>query len=190
MKSQSKRNSGRKVHGGVLGVMAPKEAERLLMDWVNLSDSPDHRVLKWISSRHPEVFGFIADDKDLEHLIGNVGRFLRLAWDARDARQRDWCIFTARQEYERGRLEAELGTDFGKGIGRELIPGLPELTPAEVAMFYLSRITHRMQYCPNPGCAARYFLRTKKGQKFCSPECADSARKESKRRWWNENRGA
>jgi hypothetical protein len=32
------------------------------------------------------------------------------------------------------------------------------------------------------------FHRKKRWQKYCSPECAGPATRESKRKWWNENR--
>jgi len=174
----------------ILGMISAERAERVLLDWANLSELPDRRGHQWIASRHPEVFGFVAsDDKKLERLAQNVGRYLPLAWDATDTRERDWYIFTARQEYERGRLEVELRKNLGPGIGRELIPGLPEVTPGEAALFHLTRIAYRMRHCPNPDCPAPYFFRAvgKKVQKFCSPECGDPSRRESKRLSWQRN---
>jgi len=55
------------------------------------------------------------------------------------------------------------------------------------AIFYFRHNRDRVLRCPNPECAGPYFFRSKKGQKFCSAECATPSRKESKRRWWANN---
>lgn len=59
--------------------------------------------------------------------------------------------------------------------------------PVEAAIFYFRRNHDRALRCPNPECAGPYFFRSKKGQKFCSPEGATPSRQESKRRWWANN---
>jgi hypothetical protein len=46
----------------------------------------------------------------------------------------------------------------------------------------------RMRYCQNEDCVAPYFISRRKDQKFCSNECAAPSHRESKRRWWTENR--
>src|SRR6266851_321002 len=192
MKRAISKNSRQKPRQKILGTISAERAEWLLLDWANLTFLPERRAHRWIASHYPEVFGFIAgDDKGLEHLVQNVGRYLPLAWDATDTRERDWYIFTARQEYERGRLDVELRV-VGHHMGREVIPGPPEVTPGEAALFHLTRIANRMRHCPNPDCSAPYFFRAlgKKVQKFCSPECGDPTRRESKRRWWADYRGA
>lgn len=73
-------------------------------------------------------------------------------------------------------------------MGLLLLPEVP-LTSFEAAMFYLqTQLTDSLRRCPNPTCPAPYFFATKKGQKFCSTVCAEPAQRESKRKWWNENR--
>jgi len=62
------------------------------------------------------------------------------------------------------------------------------ITPVEAAFFYLRHHPKAALHCPNPECPAPYFFRSKKGQKFCSPECAKPAQREAKRKWWNEHR--
>jgi hypothetical protein len=70
---------------------------------------------------------------------------------------------------------------------RESVP--PDITPMEAALYHLQRIGDRARHCPNPECPAPYFIAMKKGQKYCSPDCAEPSRRESKRKWWNVNRG-
>ncbi|SRR6266536_2003885 len=78
---------------------------------------------------------------------------------------------------------------FQSEIGTELLEDVPRVSPFEAAMFWLQNNQRLMLRCGGPMCAAPYFFRTEKGQKYCSPECADPARREAKLRWWNEHRG-
>jgi hypothetical protein len=45
-----------------------------------------------------------------------------------------------------------------------------------------------LRICQNRDCAVRYFIAARKDQKYCSPECAEPAKLEAKRKWWNANR--
>jgi hypothetical protein len=45
-----------------------------------------------------------------------------------------------------------------------------------------------LRICQNSDCAVRYFIAARKDQKYCSPECAEPAKLEAKRKWWNANR--
>jgi hypothetical protein len=65
----------------------------------------------------------------------------------------------------------------------------PTIGPFEAAIYWAQSNQKLMLYCANPACAAPYFFRTEKGQRYCSPDCANPARKEAKLKWWNENRG-
>jgi hypothetical protein len=64
---------------------------------------------------------------------------------------------------------------------------VPRICPFEAAVYWLQTNQRLMLRCGGPMCAAPYFFRTEKGQKFCSPECADPARREAKLRWWNQS---
>jgi hypothetical protein len=186
MKSAVSRNSTPMARQKILGLISVKQAEKLLLDWANLQNTP--KALNRMRLQHPQIFGFIGPDgKGFNELVGNVKHFLRLAWDAPDSRHRDWQLFRARYVY----AQAEIGTAFGQKFASLTYPGVPDETPFEAAMFYLTRLTHRMLRCPNPDCVAPYFFKPlgTKVQKFCSPECANPSRRESKRRWWSAKRG-
>jgi hypothetical protein len=72
-------------------------------------------------------------------------------------------------------------------LEREAEP--PEITHFEAAVFYLqTSVAERAKYCGGPHCPAPYFVATKRWQKYCTEECAGPALRESKRRWWTENR--
>lgn len=67
----------------------------------------------------------------------------------------------------------------------------PLLNDFESAVFHLQRNLNHALHCPNPTCPSPYFFLTTKGQKYCGLRgCTNYGRRESKRRWWNENRGA
>jgi len=77
------------------------------------------------------------------------------------------------------------GELYGVALKERPVP----MNDFETIAFHLQRNLHRALYCPNPECQEPYFFANKKGQKFCSPECARPARLESQRRWWRDNRG-
>jgi hypothetical protein len=172
----------------VLGVISAGKAEKLLLDWANLPvwgypptaecAEMRHNSLKRMLSNHREIFSEL-EKQNVELVISEVRDWLKRAWDAPDARHREWYLFTARYRYE-----SLHGDD-------QLIPDVPDVTLFEAALYHLQRNTHRMQHCPNDACQQPYFLKApgKKVQKFCGPECANPSRQESKRRWWAENRG-
>ena len=134
----------------------------------------------------------------LEVLAPAIRTTLRRLWQEQDLRQRDWYLFRLRDIYQRVVLTLENPGEFEYGsqeanlirrLTGSLLQDLPRVSPFEAAIFWLQANQSRMLYCQNPMCEKPYFFRTKRGQKFCSPACADPARKESKRRWWAENRG-
>jgi len=130
----------------------------------------------------------------------------RKAWTAPDVRSADWYLFRLRHLHWETVRRVRAVQDAAKSSAktdRELptIPGTfdeamravsqsepPPVTKFEAAAFYLQKNLRRALYCPNAECPAPYFFAKKKGQKFCSPECALLAQRESKRRWWNQNR--
>ncbi len=175
----------------ILGAISARDAEVLLLDWANLpawgypTVGAGKRLrddsVKRMLTHHSEIFAFLSDEKEVELLLTEVRNWLKRAWDAPDVRHRDWYLFITRYQYQL------------RIIGdHRLIPDVPDVTPFEAALFHLTRIADRMRHCPNPDCSAPYFFRAlgKKVQKFCSPECGDPSRRESKSRWWAENRGA
>lgn len=82
----------------------------------------------------------------------------------------------------------------------------PESRPAVVADFESGKITikprtlldwlakslleyrDKLAICERSGCERPYFVKTHARQRFCSHDCANSARELKKKRWWAENR--
>ena len=69
-----------------------------------------------------------------------------------------------------------------------VIEPLPPLTVFERVMVHFQRIADRARQCGNEECPAPFFFVKKKGQEYCSPECALPAQQKSKREWWIRNR--
>lgn len=180
----------------ILGVITAARAERMLGDWVN--------TISWqrFFALYPEtVIGTIENDAGLlrNKCMGvQMQRYLRKAWDAPNLRQFDWCAWSAQSCYF---TELRLHETSPETPGALTSPDLlfifeeepPEtITPVEGALFYFrhsrDKALHSPMRCPNPTCPTPYFFSSKKGQKFCSPECAKPSIGESKRRWWADNK--
>lgn len=204
VRSNMQKNSRQKSSDKILGVITARKAERVLLDWVNLpsvAEGVDSDKYEQILQHHSDVFTLEdtraeaqkAWRQELNRALQTGQACLRRVWDAPDPRRRDWHIFVLRglyQDSQRRVLAPVRGVFTSMRDAHDFLPDVPAVTPVEAALFYLqSRLAHRMLHCPNPTCAAPYFFKTKKVQKYCSPECADPARREAKRIWWNQNRG-
>jgi hypothetical protein len=83
-----------------------------------------------------------------------------------------------------------LGAEFGhrsRFYGYWVDPP-PALTVFERTMFHFQRIAYRARKCENPECMAPYFFAKRKGQKYCTEECALPAQRKAKSEWWARNR--
>jgi hypothetical protein len=98
---------------------------------------------------------------------------LRRAWEEQIPSRREWRIFKMREKMHR-RFNPEWNGDEP-----------PEETPIDRALLYFQRSGELAKRCGNPDCpAAPYFFAARKGQKYCSEECAQPAQRASKRNWW------
>lgn len=64
----------------------------------------------------------------------------------------------------------------------------PQSLPAVLAWACVQHAEH-LGLCRNLECANRYFIESRKDQRYCSPECAAPAKRAAKLRWWHQNRG-
>jgi hypothetical protein len=190
----------------VLGVIPRELCERILREWVNLpgswplvNDGWDATkrfadAQKRMQQRYAKLLGFSGADAWKGTIVGHlhVREMLRRAWDTRDVREREWICFRIRDSYASMVRRADM-TPEEMIKDEENISGpryaAPPVTPFEAVIFYFQHQGTRARRCPNAECPAPYFFLSKKGQEYCSPECARPARLESQRRWWNENRG-
>jgi hypothetical protein len=186
----------------ILGVISPERAERMLMEWANTIG--DRKSWERFFSLYPEVaVGTIANDVGLlrnQVMAVQMQRYLRKAWNAPDLRHFDWCAWSAQSFYftecRLHQVSTEPATPQALS-SPDLLFILEEdpsetITPVEGALFYFRHSRggglHSPMRCPNPECPAPYFFSSKKGQKFCTPECAKPSLRESKRQWWAVNR--
>jgi hypothetical protein len=194
----------------VLGVLSVEEIERFLMECVNVPnpiDYPPNRAAfdRWLR-RWQRLFTFESEDQDgqwktlpippeqLEQFAPVVRTTLRRVWEEQDARQRHWYFYRLRDAHQQMILEIEnpgffeIKSNPVQRLTDQTLQAAPRLSPFEAAIYWLQNQATLLR-CPGRMCAAPYFFRTKKGQKFCSPECADPSRRAAKRLWWAENRG-
>lgn len=201
---------GNTVHK-VLGTLTTEEIKRFLVECANLPnpiDYPEHRphFERWLR-RWTRLFTFQSPDgkhrteqvprEHLEVFAPIVRTTLCRLWKEPDARQRDWYCYRLRDAHRQMIRHLE-GWEEKPIWGEELetvnrltdyaLQDVPRACPFEAAMFWLQLNCGLMLYCDGLLCGAPYFFRTEKRQRYCSPECADPARRQAKLKWWNENR--
>jgi hypothetical protein len=189
----------------ILGILSEKRAEAFLIDCANLESTPQSKEsdLLRLSTRYGDFVSCPVSSArrlELSSAFGFLALLLQKGWDAPTMRERVW-FFRDAESFSR-RLTAK-DAEWGRWDTHHKSPDYPatlrvitytfvnppaQPTPLEAVFHYLWQYTERAQHCANPECPAPYFFATKKSQKYCSPECAEPARRASKLRWWNENR--
>jgi len=96
---------------------------------------------------------------------------LRLIWETRDLKTKEWRIFLFR-------VDPSMGVD--------LLMNPPPPNPFQQAVMYLLKWASKARTCHNRSCSSRYFFQVRKSQKYCSEDCAHLAECASKRRWWRK----
>jgi hypothetical protein len=207
-----KPKSPRKEANHVLGVMSAKRIKTFLEDCVNLPnriDYPPENALhfeRWLK-RWRGLFTYRDQDEEGNSVIlpvprEHLGLFAPVVrttlcrlWGEPDARQRDWYCYRLRDAHRQMVRHLEGWNADAVWGSRNTIQRLmdyamqevPAVSTFEAAIFWAQEKQPLMLRCAAPTCPTPYFFRSEKGQKFCSPECADSARREAKLRWWNES---
>ncbi|HEX3740050.1 MAG TPA: hypothetical protein VHV29_10025 [Terriglobales bacterium] len=206
MENDSQSKSRHKLRNQILGVIPAKRAEKLLTEWANRgfpSFNENEEGWKRLFQRYPEMVAGISLEQRL--IMGPVvAEYLRKAWDsANDLRRFEWYTWEAQHEHQMRMIQSaqtfvQSRSSYEAALAAEALrdrsiladhDGPPSIiTPVEAAIFYLRQNRKLALHCPNPDCQAPYFFRRKKGQKFCSTECAKPSQKESKRIWWANKR--
>jgi hypothetical protein len=162
--------------------------ERWLKRWSGLftywaEDEEGKRLKISVPREHLEVFAPV------------IRTTLCRLWGETNTRQRNWYCYRLRDAHrqmvrhlEGWESDAVWGrADTLRRLMDYAMQDVPDVSPFEAAILWAqSNQTLRLR-CAAPMCAAPYFFRSEKGQKFCSPECADTARREAKLRWWNKS---
>lgn len=201
----------------ILGIASAQKLERFVLELANLPHNLFPRQGKLtpevqrILERYPDVTkeaDLSADPTfDLIGLLYLLRDSLRKAWKTSDVREREWYLFRFRENYHQVCIHQLYGghAAFVDKLGKadngltywktrmemaERMDSAPNATFLEAAAYHFQRISHRARHCANPGCGIQpYFLAEKPRQRYCSEVCAAPGLRESKRRWWNQNRG-
>ncbi len=203
------KSSNKTTAGNLATSSSRSDARKLLLAVANLRE--DHQGFEWFKRNFPYVTEdvisptvrkeavFTEPDESFpyyspastpaekwKYWILPLQATLRAIWRAPDRRTKEWGMFRVSQDF------------FSQGKGDLMhapLDGswdflLKELKPRsrteQLILEFMSwaELTH---YCDNPYCSAPFFIANKTNQKYCSPECAGPARRESKRRWWARN---
>ena len=182
MKTRTKLPKGYLVMAPVLG----KGAARMLTDFVNTR--PEKAAyLRFLSRWDPKE----------EQWRGNEGEFrtvqekIRAIWERREGslpnlHLNQYLGFAARPEDQKPR-QPIFEADWRNGVIRMDVQKLNEWL--WVALLQFSRMLgicenhKRFQDCPTP-----YFIKYRPNARFCGQECAVTAKREAKRRWWEKHR--
>jgi hypothetical protein len=187
----------------ILGVVSEERARLFLQDVLNVRDQEFYQAVDKVpecASRYTDIIDFLEEDPDARRAAFKQLRdYLRLAWVAPDARQRDWWLVLARLSRIRfvaiKRLKQDRPEDASNPNARflaieEEICKVPEITPFEAVIYHLQQVASHLRYCKNPECPAPYFI-ARKNQQYCSSglnECATYGQRVAKRNWWTDNR--
>jgi hypothetical protein len=200
--SSKKENRETLVRRPILGVVPEERARLFLKDLLNVRDQELYQaddVPKWVF-RCTDIIDFLPEKPGIRKVsFKQLRDYLRLAWVAPDARQRDWWLFLARlsrvkfvaiKNLADQEPEAQSDPDRRFLAIEEEVGRVPEITPFEAVIYHLQQIAPHLKYCKNPECPAPYFI-ARKNQQYCSSglnECASYGQRLTKRNWWADNR--
>lgn len=158
----------------------------------------------------PELWNQEVDQIPPELALRQMRSYLRGFWRSSDERDRDWLIHRAREFCQTHRVlretrELSLRWRAAQTIDelnslafdiqvktKEILDAVPPHSEIEDALFELQKKARipskRPLYCPDCTQGKPYFLSARKGQKYCSPECAETAIRASKRESWESNK--
>jgi len=207
-------NASRKRSDQLLGGISMQAAERLLVSLANADFDLPTRLKAQTQKYWPDLWEQPGEKpEETEHrallILHKIWYYLRRFWEIQDPHARDWYIYRAREWYwlsrvhelqpevivKRAEIDAADTADKVRSASgwlnvlvQSALDKAPDRTPFEESLFHLQNIAGKTRRCPNPNCQAPYFIATKKGQKFCSPECARPTLLASKREYWNKKR--
>jgi hypothetical protein len=197
----------------LLGGISAEGAERLLTSLANADLELKTRLRAQTQKYWADLWERAGESPEQTEeravaILRRVRRYLRDFWVTQDPHARDWYIHRAREWYWASRIQldpdvnrrregldtaatADAARSASAWLNKTITLALdkaPDRTPFEESLFHLQSIAGKARYCPNPQCQAPYFIASKKGQKFCTPECARPTLLASKRNYWNQKR--
>lgn len=151
-------------------------AKKYIRDWANSPNDPESFFKQSYMAR-------LTKDQEarLYATFPKVAYALREAFQTKDEYERDWLLFWARKENAVG-ISA-----FGRFA--ELAGWITTATHSRTdrAIAYVQKnLADKMASCANK-CRKPCFYRKRKGQKYCSTQCAEAAQQRSGNKWWAEH---
>lgn len=144
----------------------PGRMRRFLYEWANAEANDLGRLAK----RFPEFqipFSASPISVDFE-MFTEWTRQLKNAWQQSDVKQKNLYLAWL--------LSAVVYVAKGNHAGWAY--------PMTGVLIEAIRIAERLAVCTNPDCPARLFIKSRKNQAQCTPECAAWAQRKWKREWW------
>ncbi|MGA3168607.1 MAG: hypothetical protein ABSF14_21100 [Terriglobia bacterium] len=126
-------------------------------------------------------------------IVAEIRDQLRAVWTAEDADAAEWRLSglcSLAQELMAG--AAGLGPPTPDAPASQPGAGTRKALAVDAsisqALLYVWRRLGMLRRCPNPRCPNRFFVAVRKGQNYCSEQCASTKRREYKRAWWRRRR--
>jgi hypothetical protein len=111
---------------------------------------------------------------------------LRPLWGIPHSTTADWTLLKIREYVVYG--DPVLHQGYLKPFFFDLPKPCAHTEALDQALVYLQKNLRRTRLCQNETCPTPYFLALRSTAKYCNPECARPAQRESKRKWWRANR--
>ena len=183
------------------------EAKRFLSELANLSDDPraisrfeslystildsarptaNNLLNRAINIEQEDYLEGMSDEQRLrEYWLLPLRMAVRAIWRTPDRRARDWGIFRISQDLFSRRDHRPLYVPPNSMSDELSALRLP--TACEQLLLHLMRLSDQTRFCANEECPAPYFFALRKNQRYCTPECAKRAQRETKLQWWKKN---
>jgi hypothetical protein len=165
----------------------------LFSDFKYLAPKAKQLIPKWAKNwEHPEqipdfrqAFAELSGEKRKKCLNGTreVGRRLRLAFEAKDEYERDWLLFEAR--HMNAVYSSVLGPEMAS---RPDVVVMARGTPLDRLLYIVqTRLSKYMAVCPRDDCKKKFYFRDpgRHGQKYCGQLCFENANREGKLRCYH-----
>lgn len=194
----------KKTHCDLAGSSSSQKAKDFLISLANLRDDKDG--LRQLRFKFPAVMEAVSRTVVATYSAGQkvyrpgspqhdewarkswlipLRDTLRALWRAPDVRTKRWGLSRISQDFF---LQGDPNTVHrpgGQGSSDFLLSWQPP-TPTERFLLALMEWADLLKFCANEDCQARYFIATRRDQKYCCSDCAEAVDRASKRRWWEK----
>lgn len=166
-----------------------RSGERFEKRWgqLFLPEIPTSVVRQWaILGEEEDIASLSAEQQRLRYWLLPLRDYVRHLWIS-DPRTKNWGVFMILEKFFgfgfRGPMAGPWTSDSQWFQGKDLPP---ESNCERV----FTRLAACTAFCQNADCPAPYYFAARRGQKYCSEECAGPTQREFKINWWNEHGAA